>query len=348
MQRGAEIRHVSSHEKRKNIIFFDASISLFARDTEALKHLQTEIRVGDMAKKTIPVLDMQQQCRHSQTYDFKVARLNDTSCSTMDFEQPHSHEYFEIIWLQNGEGIHYLDMLPHPYIGPVLFVVAPGQIHSIQQQTLSDGYVVRFFPSIFQHEEDFYRYVLDSCIFDTKTSCPIVMLPNDINQRIEQLFVQMIEEFYREEDDVANVISSYIEILAVQIHRAKRRSMDPTLITNNPQYSLFRQFKMAVEQHYKTEHSVQSYAELLHTQTRTLNTVAQKYGNKSASETIQERIVLEAQRSLHHESKSVKEIGFSLGFDDPAYFTRFFKKHTGTTPQDFKGSISKIVLQYPL
>jgi AraC-like DNA-binding protein len=51
---------------------------------------------------------------------------------------------------------------------------------------------------------------------------------------------------------------------------------------------------------------------------------------------IQERILLEAQRYLYHEIKNVKEIAYDLGFDDPAYFTRFFKKHTGFAPQYFK------------
>lgn len=300
-----------------------------------------------MAKNTHPVLGMQ-QCTYSQTHNFKVALLNDAACTASELEELHSHEYFEIIWLKNGKGVHYIDMVPHPYVGSALFVISPGQVHSIEQQVLSDGYVVRFFPSIFRYEEDFYRYVLDSCILDTDTSCPILLIPDDISQPIEHIFSLMVEEFYKGETGVENVMSSYMEILAVHIHRAKRKSMDQALITNNPQYALFRQFKMAVEQHYKTEHSVQSYAELLHTQTRTLNAVAQKYGNKSASETIQERIVLEAQRNLRHESQSVKEISFSLGFEDPAYFTRFFKKRTGITPQDFKSSIHKAALQYPL
>jgi AraC-like DNA-binding protein len=83
-------------------------------------------------------------------------------------------------------------------------------------------------------------------------------------------------------------------------------------------------------------HNVKDYAIQLNTQARTLNTLARKYGNKSALEIIQDRIVLEAKRKLYHSSASIKELGYELGFEDPAYFTRFFKKNVGTAPRHFK------------
>jgi len=116
----------------------------------------------------------------------------------------------------------------------------------------------------------------------------------------------------------------------------KRKNINETPVGRDPGYELFRQFKIEIEKKYRKEHSVQYYANALNTQPRSLNTVSQEYAGRSAGEMIQERILLEAQRYLYHEIKNVKEIAYDLGFDDPAYFTRFFKKHTGFAPQYFK------------
>ena len=118
--------------------------------------------------------------------------------------------------------------------------------------------------------------------------------------------------------------------------RIKDSNISRDTYRNKPQYDLFREFRIAVERHYKTKHTVQEYAVHLNTQARTLNSLARKYSQKSALELIHDRIILEAKRRLYRESKSIKELGYELGFDDPAYFTRFFKKNVGSPPHYFK------------
>nr|WP_294938636.1 helix-turn-helix domain-containing protein [uncultured Flavobacterium sp.] len=293
-------------------------------------------------KKEIPVHDINYSCETSIITSFKVKALQNGQCPFSEFTESHKNDFFEIIWLKDGEGIHEIDLHKHFYKGSVLFILAPGQIHSIHPDKISDGYVLRFQPSLFKNEKEFADYVLDSCLFDTVSSCPIIPVAVILEPLFESIFHQMVTEFNDPQMDSENIFSSYLKVLITNIHRIKRAKTGSEIIINNPHYSLFRAFKLAVEKEYKQEHSVQYYASLLNTQTRTLNMVSQKFGGKSAGDVIQERIVLEAKRGLYHQYLSIKELGFSLGFEDPAYFTRFFKKHTDFSPQQFKESQVKV------
>jgi AraC-like DNA-binding protein len=71
-----------------------------------------------------------------------------------------------------------------------------------------------------------------------------------------------------------------------------------------------------------------------------LNQICKKIVGKTASQLLYERLLVEAQRLLTHTTQSVKEIGYLLGFDDPSYFVRFFRKQAGQTPAEFREAIS--------
>jgi AraC-like DNA-binding protein len=265
-----------------------------------------------------------------------VASFHETAYIPAEVEGSHRHEYFEIIWLKNGAGTHQIDMIDHSYDGSVLFFLAPGQVHKITQREKSQGYVLKFLPSVFGQEKDFINYVFDTCLFDTAKSCPVINIPKSMENMIEELFFRFAEEFDKQQVDADIILSSYLKILTTHIKRIKNIHLSKEIAISDPQYHLFRMFKITIEHNYKAKHSVQDYAILLKVQPRTLNSVSRKYGNKSALELIQERIVMEAKRRLFYETKSVKELCYELGFEDPAYFTRFFKKNVGVAPQYFK------------
>jgi len=287
-------------------------------------------------KGKITQYSIQQSCEDKEIVDFKIASFNELSCTATEFEENHRHEYFEIIWLKDGCGTHQIDLYEHSYRGSVLFILAPGQIHKIQQKEISEGYIVKFMPSVFSTEGDFFNFILDTCLFDSASSCPVIKIPKSLIKTFEELFLHLINEFNQFDIDSGQLFSSYLKILITHINRLKRKKVGEYLILNDPQYTLFREFKILIEKNFKKQHSVQYYSDFLSVQARALNTVSRKFTDKSAGEMIQERVILEAKRSLYHEAKTIKEICFELGFEDPAYFTRFFKKHTGFSPLQFK------------
>lgn len=104
-----------------------------------------------------------------------------------------------------------------------------------------------------------------------------------------------------------------------------------------PKYNdIIREYNFLVEQHFRTKHSVQEYAELLHKSPKTLSNLFRKHGKISPLQFIQNRIMLEARRLLTYTDASVSEIGYELGFSDVQVFSRFFKKYEGCSPQFFR------------
>jgi AraC family transcriptional regulator, transcriptional activator of pobA len=95
-------------------------------------------------------------------------------------------------------------------------------------------------------------------------------------------------------------------------------------------------FRDLLEMNFKTLKTVGGYAELVHFSEKRLTLATTKTLGKSPKTIIDERVMLEAKRILLHTNLSIKEIGFDLGFEDPTYFIKYFRKHTGRTPIEFR------------
>ncbi|MFM2317612.1 MAG: hypothetical protein RLZZ215_233 [Pseudomonadota bacterium] len=108
-------------------------------------------------------------------------------------------------------------------------------------------------------------------------------------------------------------------------------------VQNNPKSSqTFQQFRHLLETHYREQWDVQTYAKALHTSISSLNRLCQEKAGNSAKGLIQERVLLEAKRRLIYTQESLERVAESLGFKDPAYFSRFFKNLAGVPPSDYR------------
>jgi AraC-like DNA-binding protein len=99
---------------------------------------------------------------------------------------------------------------------------------------------------------------------------------------------------------------------------------------------LVSQFQQLVDHYFKQEHSVEFYAQRLGLTGKALTTKLSKAIGKSAGAVIQERCLIEAKRLLAHSDLSIAEIGYQIGYEDPNYFARFFRRKTGHTPGEFR------------
>jgi len=100
--------------------------------------------------------------------------------------------------------------------------------------------------------------------------------------------------------------------------------------------ALVNRFRILVDKHYHEQHPLSFYASQLGISTSHLNRLTKEYSQETASGIIQERVLLEAKRELTYTVKPVSQIGYSLGYMDPAYFTRLFTRSTGVSPSRFR------------
>ena len=110
------------------------------------------------------------------------------------------------------------------------------------------------------------------------------------------------------------------------------------LADNNQQSDVqfLRKFSKLVELHYKTHHTVADYAALLFVTPKNLSKKIGLISKSTPNDIIKERIILESKRLLAHTKMTVKEIAYSLNYEDDAYFIRFFTKHAGLSPVSFR------------
>ncbi len=101
-------------------------------------------------------------------------------------------------------------------------------------------------------------------------------------------------------------------------------------------YPIFNKFKEIIESNYSTDRNIGSYANKLNIHPNCLNEISKLSSGHTASEVIHNRIISETKKLILSTDKSFKEISYELGFDDPAYFSRYFKKHTGMTLSQYQ------------
>jgi AraC-like DNA-binding protein len=132
-----------------------------------------------------------------------------------------------------------------------------------------------------------------------------------------------------------SILISYLQLFLALCSRIKRGQIEQGSLSSGKDDEMER-LKVLIDAHFLTKRRPFEYAKLLNLTTTSLARRCRKYFAKSPSQLIQERTVLEAKKRLHLTRQSVKEIAFALHFEDEHYFSRFFKKACGVSPQAFR------------
>lgn len=152
-------------------------------------------------------------------------------------------------------------------------------------------------------------------------------------QNLLQLFE---EEFISDEEIKDEMLRMLLVKLIINTTRIAKKQYFGTEEVKEDKFNIVRQFNVLVELHFRKQHQVQYYAGLLNKSPKTIANLFTLYSKKTPLQIIQERIIREAKRLFYYTDKSVKEIADDLGFEDAAYFSKFFKKYTNANASSFK------------
>lgn len=167
---------------------------------------------------------------------------------------------------------------------------------------------------------------------------PIITIPEDQLRKFNIWFEVFLEEFSTPDNIQGDMLQMLLKRLIIMSTRlAKEQHIVKSL--KNDQVDTIRKFNYLVDIHYKTKRKVSDYAEMLFKSPKTLSNLFSIYNQKSPQQIILERLTLEAKRLIHFTDKQNQEIAFDLGFNDPAHFSRFFKKMTQTTPSEYRENL---------
>lgn len=190
----------------------------------------------------------------------------------------------------------------------------------------------REFYCIADHDEE---VSCNGILFFGTQDLPIITIPAEQERKFELLLEVILEEFRTVDNIQGDMLQMLLKRLIIICTRlAKEQHIVREL--NDGQIDTIRQFNVLVDVHFRTLRKVKDYADLLHKSPKTLSNLFSIYNQQSPQQIIQERVVLEAKRLLLFTDKQTQEIAYDLGFEDPAYFSRFFKKQAGLTPSAFR------------
>ncbi len=257
----------------------------------------------------------------------------------VDSAQPHTHSFYQIIWFKNRSGKHYIDFEGHDIKEDRIFFVAKNQVHYFEKRSDYRGYLVHFNESFILSNETDINFFLTYHIFNNCEK-PYYQIPKRLKKKLISYLDQMKEELsYSDEFGNKTIISNLLKSFLLVIEREKRKNFDPDDLAGD-RSTLYLTFRDLLENNFYKNWSVAKYADELAVSTKTLNTLIKKQSGRTVSQTIADRIILEAKRKLTHTNAYINDIAYDLGFQDPYYFIKYFRKHVNYSPSEFRKSIS--------
>jgi AraC-like DNA-binding protein len=251
-------------------------------------------------------------------------------------EELHRHDFYLLVLFTNGSGSHTIDFDTFEIKKGSLFLMQPGQIHSWSLSNDIDGYIMFFSKEIFNlHFKS--KQIEHYSFFQLFENKPFFLLPSNNFEKAILYFNIMLEEskqdnFYKK-DELLNLL----DLLLIEISSfssSKTQHQQP--IYN---YKL-KQFELCLEAYYKTEKAPSYYSEELSITLKHLNRITKSILNKTVTELITQRVLLEGKRLLVERKLNVMQIADELGFSSANYFIKLFKKKEGITTKDFLKKVS--------
>ncbi len=242
------------------------------------------------------------------------------------------HGLHQIVWLHAGPVRAMLDETRTESEGPLAIAIPPGTAHAFRFTQASDGHVLTFDARALS-EGDSARQLGDA--LERLFAAPRVLpVPPHEAARLQALFAPLLAEHESADHGplplwLARAVVWRLAALAARDEQRERRGARGA-------QPLYTRWVALAEAHYREHWPVTRYAERLGLSAERLNRMVRAETGRNAQALLHERLVREACRRLVHVAAPVSNIAFELGFEDPAYFCRFFKRHVGTGPRDYR------------
>lgn len=281
----------------------------------------------------LPNFQVSQFGANAEPFLFDLVKLDGRT----DVPRPflHRHSYYHLLWISEARGKHLLDFETLEVRPRSVFFISPGQMHAWSSDIAPSGYVLNlsaeFFLQIYPRQDDIP-------FFGIANAHPALYLSGEQHGELQPLLAEIECEFNARDAWGHDAIRSCVLMLLTRLRRLLPEMPGDHAAPRH--YSLARRFKLLVEQHYLEYRSVKEYADALLVTERRLNEAVRSATGKTVTALLQERMLLEAKRLLTQSDLDISQVSFRLNLEDPAYFSRFFKKHTGMSPLEFKKTFS--------
>ena len=282
--------------------------------------------------KKYPIYNIQRFNCNSVNSDLYINTFKNHLIDHNFLEEPHRHNSYVLVFFTKGSGTHEIDFDIFTIQPGSMFFLQPGQMHHWNLSDDVEGFVIFYSQEMYNlyfgqktiGEYPFYSSMDNKpeMFFDISESKAI--LPYFESLILETQTIQLLKQ-----DKIMNLL----DIIHIEI----ARKYSETYFHEAHSYNVkIKNFEVLLEQNFKIEKAASFYASRLNITLKHLNRICNEILQKTTTEVITDRIILEAKRMLMDKKFTINEIASELSFDDYSYFTRLFKKHTGMTPTNFR------------
>lgn len=257
----------------------------------------------------------------------------ETSCVA---NEDHRSENYQVFFLEEGKGRYQIDFHQFEIEGTGIFCLTPGQVLTVESEEVKSGYRISFNRDFYCVEVHGKVIGCNGILFNNTHRATFLQLEPGKAATFHLLVENMIAELKNPGKAHLEILETYLRMFFIEVLRMQEVVPPATDCCDDNSNRLAADFIALVEKHFREIRTVSEYADLLHVASKSLAKRLKVHGYKTPTEIIRDRIVLEAKRDLRYTQKSVKEIAYDLGFEDAAYFTRYFKKSEKDSPLAYR------------
>ncbi len=252
---------------------------------------------------------------------------------------PHRNKYYKVLLFNQSGGTHEIDFNTFPIKSKSNHFVSLDQVHLLRRDKKVTGYVISFANDFLHKPDSGNIFTGQLSLFNNSYSSPALLMKEKQDIADCGFLIQKIElEFVSENSDKKLALQSWLKLFLIL---CKRLHQEPEQkeIKGKSKSEITLKFKKLVDKDFRNIKTVSEFAAKLNITAGHLTETIQKDTGFTAGEFIHDRIILEAKRLLYHSKNSIKEIAAELNYEDPSYFSKFFKTYSGSTPEQFRKAI---------
>lgn len=269
---------------------------------------------------------------------FRVNK-NDSVCNykKSDFLVPHRKDYYFFAFITSGSSRHWIDMTRYDVKPSSLYFTIPSQVHLKEEARPMSGFTMSFTSEFLLSDNGLLK---DLPLIQNPHNAHELSLTPDESQFVTETFENILHAYHEKDSWQHSMILSHVRILLIYLSRLylKQHGQDE----KNVEKVMLKNFLAKIDESFSEYHEVATYAGMLNVSAGHLSDVVKEQSGKPAIAHIHERLLLEAKRLLIHSDQAIKEIAWSLGFEDASYFNRFFKRLTSYTPVHYRNNIREM------
>jgi len=274
---------------------------------------------------------------------FTIRKISDFDQEELEHNlMPHLHDYYSIFWIESGEAIHATEFVEYSLKQDTILFVPPGLKHRMYIDKSVGGIYILFNEDFVQYNRKNHVQLTEYRLFNNPDFKSLITVIPERRRKLRNITELILDEIQDTDNYSEDIVLNLLHLFLLESRRIFDRQNQSTREESDstPDTTIIK-FKQLIEENYTTQKNVTPYAEMLNMNPSCLNELTKRTTGITAGELIRNRVIGEIKKLLYSSSLSGKEIAFDLGFDDPAYFSRFFRKYTGLTLKEFRDQSRK-------